>query len=32
MLLAKLLGCMTNTVASFVRVVDAIRKQKNGEE
>ena len=31
-LLAKLLGCMTNTVASFVRVVDAIRKQKNGEE
>ena len=31
-LLAKLRGCMTNTVASFVRVVDAIRKQKNGEE
>ena len=31
-LLAKLLGCMTTTVASFVRVVDAIRKQKNGEE
>ena len=31
-LLAKLLGCMSNTVASFVRVIDAIRKQKAGEE
>ncbi|NLB90379.1 MAG: 50S ribosomal protein L10 [Clostridiales bacterium] len=27
-LLAKLLGSMTNTIGSFVRVVDAIRKQK----
>ena len=26
-LLAKLMGCMSNTAASFVRVVDAIRKQ-----
>ena len=27
-LLARLMGCMNNTVGSFVRVVDAIRKQK----
>ena len=31
-LLAKLLGCMSNTVASFVRVVDAYRKKLAGEE
>ncbi len=31
-LLAKLLGSMTNVVGSFVRVVEAIRKQKAGEE
>lgn len=31
-LLAKLLGTMTNTVGSFVRVIEAIRKQKAGEE
>ncbi len=31
-LLAKLLGCMSNTVASFVRVIDAYRKKLAGEE
>ena len=31
-LLAKLLGCMSNTVASFVRVVDAYRKKLASEE
>ena len=31
-LLAKLLGCMSNTVASFVRVIDALRKKLSGEE
>jgi len=30
-LLAKLLGSMTNAIGSFVRVVEAIRKQKAGE-
>lgn len=30
-LLAKLLGSMTNVVGNFVRVVEAIRKQKAGE-
>ncbi len=31
-LLARLLGSMTNSISSFVRVVEAIRKQKAGEE
>ena len=31
-LLARLLGSMTATIGSFVRVVEAIRKQKAGEE
>lgn len=31
-LLAKLLGSMTNVVGNFVRVVEAVRKQKAGEE
>lgn len=30
-LLAKLLGSMTNVIGNFVRVVEAIRKQKAGE-
>ncbi len=30
-LLAKLLGSMTNPISSFVRVVEAVRKQKAGE-
>jgi large subunit ribosomal protein L10 len=30
-LLARLLGCMTNSVAGFVRVLEAVRKQKAGE-
>ena len=30
-LLAKLLGSMTNAISSFVRVVEAYRKQKAGE-
>lgn len=30
-LLAKLLGSMTNSIGSFVRVVEAFRKQKAGE-
>ena len=30
-LLAKLLGSMTNAIGSFVRVVEAYRKQKAGE-
>ena len=31
-MLARLLGCMSNTVASFVRVIDAYRKKLAGEE
>lgn len=30
-LLARLLGCMTNTVSGLVRVLEAVRKQKAGE-
>ncbi len=30
-LLAKLLGSMTNSISSFVRVLEAVRKQKAGE-
>ena len=30
-LLAKLLGSMTNAIGGFVRVVEAYRKQKAGE-
>lgn len=31
-LLAKLMGSMTNAISSFVRVVEAVRKQKSEEE